>query len=375
VLAALLAGLGASPETPSSSRSESERALTEQVDAHLARAWAEAKVEPARAADDAEFLRRASLDIAGKIPSAAEARSFLDDDRPDKRARLVERLLRGPAAANHAVNTWRALLIPETGGAGVSRFLGPDFEVWLRRRLAGDAGLDALVRDLLTAPIDGANPFVTRSDGPSEPTPLAYYAAKGYRPEDLAAGTARLFLGVRIECAQCHDHPYSSWKRDEFWGLAAAFAGIAPPRQANALVAASEDRRRRTLEIPGTGRTIKARFLDGIGPPDDGSTREALARWITSPRNPHFAKAIVNRVWAQLFGVGLVDPVDDIGDSNPPSHPELLDDLAAWFAASGYDRRALIRALTDTRAYGLASEMGRGNRPTRGCSRGARSAG
>ena len=359
LLATLLGCFGAAPASPSSP-SDSERALTAKVDAHLARAWAEAKVEPARAADDAEFLRRASLDIAGKVPTAAEARAFLDDPRPDKRARLVERLLRSPAATNHAVNTWRALLIPETGGAGVSRFLTPDFEAWLRRRLDGQPGFDALVRDLLTAPLDGQNPLVSaRSGSPGEPTPIAYYAAKGYRPEDLAAGTARLFLGVRIECAQCHDHPFSSWKRDEFWGLAASFAGVQPATMPNAFVVAREDRSRRTLEIPGTKRTVKARFLDGAEPPaGDESTRDALARWITSPGNPYFAKATANRIWAQLFGVGLVDPIDDFGDSNPPSHPELLDDLAAWFAASGYDRRALIRALTATRAYGLTSDVG-----------------
>ena len=319
---------------------------------------------PARAsADDAEFLRRASLDISGRIPTASEARAFLDDPRPDKRARLVERLVRSPAATNHAVNTWRVLLIPESGSAVVTRILGPDFEEWLRRRLAGDAGLDALVRDLLTAPIEGqalrpSNPF----EKPAEPTPLAYYAAKGYRPEDLAAGTARLFLGVRIECAQCHDHPFSSWKRDEFWGLAAAFAGIGGPARPNTLVVPSETRAKRSLEIPGTKRTVRARFLDGAGPPAGDESARSLAGPMDHqrPGNPYFARASVNRAWAQLFGVGLVDPVDDFGDSNPPSHPELLDDLAAWFVESGYDCRALIRALAATRAYGLASDAGSG---------------
>jgi hypothetical protein len=363
----LLTCLGVSPATaddPPPLR-ESEQALAARVDEHLARAWAEAKVSPAPATDDAEFLRRVSLDIAGKIPTAAEARAFLDDPRPDKRARLVDRLLRGPAATNHAVNTWRALLLPETGGVAIARFLAPDFEAWLRRKLADQDGLDALVRDLLTTPIDGQNPLAAvRSAQPGAPTPLAYYALKGYRAEDLAASTARLFLGVRIECAQCHDHPFSTWKREEFWGLAAAFAGIEPPRQPNTLVAVRENRSRRELEIPGTGRKVPARFLDGSEPPKDGDgTRASLAQWITARDNPYFARAMVNRVWAQLFGVGLVDPVDDFGDSNPPSHPELLDDLAGWFAESGYDRRALIRALTATRAYALSSASGPGEPP------------
>jgi hypothetical protein len=364
----LLTCLGVSPATADDlpPLRESERALAARVDEHLARAWAEAKVTPSRPADDAEFLRRVSLDIAGKIPTAAEARAFLDDPRPDKRARLVDRLLRGPAATNHAVNAWKGLLIPEANGnVGIARFLAPDFEAWLRRRLADETGLDVLVRDLLTTPVDGQNPLNSaRMAQPTEPTPLAYYAAKGYRPEDLAAGAARLFLGVRIECAQCHDHPFSAWKREEFWGLAATFAGFEPPRQPNAIAAVREDRARRALEIPGTGRKVPARFLDGAEPPTDGDgTRAALAKWITARDNPYFARAMVNRAWAQLFGVGLVDPVDDFGDSNPPSHPELLDDLAGWFAESGFDRRALIRALTATRAYALSSASGPGEPP------------
>ncbi|HEY2155301.1 MAG TPA: DUF1549 domain-containing protein [Isosphaeraceae bacterium] len=327
LLAALIGCLGASP-APSSSPSEAERALTAQVDAHLARAWADAKVEPTRAADDAEYLRRVSLDVAGKVPTAAEARAFLDDPRPDKRARLVERLLRGPAAANHAVNTWRALLIPEAGGAAVSRILVPDFEVWLRRRIAGEAGLDALVRDLLTAPILQPNRVISDARAATDPSPMAYYAAKGYRPEDLAASTARLFLGVRIECAQCHDHPFSSWKRDEFWGLAASFAGISAPRQPNALATNPEDRSRRTLEIPGTKRTAKARFLDGSEPLDDDTTREALARWITSapvardketPVTPRRASRVSRRLTPATRTVQIGPQVGPTKPRNPGS--------------------------------------------------------
>lgn len=358
VIAILVGCVGAGPAT-SSPLSESERALAEKVDAHLAKAWAAAGVEPAQAADDAEFLRRVWLDVAGKIPTAAEARAFLDDPTPDKRARLVERLLRSSAATNHAVNTWRNLLIPEAASNPAARILAPDFDAWLRARLAG--GLDVLARDLFSAPIDGRGPYTyQQGSNKAEPTPLAYYAAKGYRPEDLAASTARQFLGVRIECAQCHNHPFSSWKRDEFWSLAAAFAGVQQPAQPNGGISFNtrEDPKKRELEIPGTTRKVSARFPDGTEPDSsrDAGARQALARWMTSPGNPYFAKAAVNRTWSQLFGIGLVDPVDDFGDANPPSHPELLEDLAAWFISSGYDRQALIRALTATRAYGLSSD-------------------
>ncbi|WP_165075969.1 DUF1553 domain-containing protein [Paludisphaera rhizosphaerae] len=362
VIAFLAGGVGIGAGPASSPLSESERALTEKVDAHLARAWAEAGVEPTQAADDAEFLRRVWLDVAGKIPTAAEARAFLDDPTPDKRARLVDNLLRSNAATNHAVNTWRNLLIPEAASNTVARVLAPDFDVWLRARLIGGVGLDVLARDLFSTPLDGRGPFTSQpSSAKSEATPLAYYAAKGYRPEDLAASTARQFLGVRIECAQCHNHPFSTWKRDEFWSLAAAFAGLQQPAQPNGGISlnAREDRSKRELEIPGTSRKVSARFPDGTEPATskDASARQALAKWMTSPDNPYFAKAAVNRIWSQLFGIGLVDPVDDFGDANPPSHPELLEDLAAWFISSGYDRQALIRALTATRAYGLSSDV------------------
>jgi Protein of unknown function (DUF1549)/Protein of unknown function (DUF1553) len=334
-----------------------ERAMTVAINERVARGWDDSGIVPAPRSSDAEFLRRVSLDLAGKIPTVAEARSFLDDPDPEKRRNLVERILKGPSAANHFVNTWRPLLIPGAGTGNIRLFV-PDFDSWLRGRFSEQIGLDQSVRELLTYPLDNAiaAPQLAFQQG-SGPAPLAFYAAREFKPEELASGTARLFLGVRIECAQCHDHPFATWKRDQFWEFAANFAGITRQGPANVLNSRVVERKGRTdLPIPGTGRVARPRFLDGSRDvSDQGGGRESLAAWITSPDNPYFAKAIVNRAWAQLFGIGLVDPVDDLAHSNPPSHPELLDELARRFVESGFNEPLLLRAIAASRPYQLTS--------------------
>ena len=201
----------------------------------------------------------------------------------------------------------------------------------------------------------GINPFA-RGDQP--PSPFAFYMAKEGKPENLAASTARAFLGIRIECAQCHDHPFGRWKREAFWGYAAFFGGIEKPGPADAFGPIRETPDRRELKIPGSEKVVRASFLDGSEPDwrSGVGSRVILADWMTARDNPYFARAGANRIWAQLFGIGLVDPVDDLNDTNPPSHPELLDELAREFAGHGYDPKFLIRALTSSRAYQLSSD-------------------
>ena len=146
------------------------------------------------------------------------------------------------------------------------------------------------------------------------PSPLAYYVAKDAKPENLAAGTARTFLGIRLECAQCHNHPMDQWKREEFWGLAAFFAGVSKQGKEDAYGAIREVANRSELVIPDTSKIVKAAFLDGSKPKLGGraSGRELLADWVIAPDNPYFARAAVNRVWARFFGTGIIDPVDDM---------------------------------------------------------------
>jgi hypothetical protein len=172
-------------------------------------------------------------------------------------------------------------------------------------------------------------------------------------PEDLAAATSRRFLGLRLECAQCHDHPFSEWKQREFWNFAAFFAGIENGQDERAGDPAST----RAIRIPGTDMLVQPRFLDGRSPDFESAPnpRQVLAKWIASEQNPYFARAIANSVWAELFGFGIVDPPDDLDAANPPSHPQLLEDLAAELAAHDFDVRFLIRAITTSRAYQLTS--------------------
>ncbi len=329
------------------------RALAAKIDQYVAARWAEAKVQPAPPADDAEFLRRVTLDLAGRIPSVAEARAFLDDRSPDKRQRLVERLLASSRYVVHWTNVWRAAMLPEANPNLQTRFLAPSFEQWLRRELSRNAGYDEMARELLTTPMDQ-----NALRGGNQSSPAVYYIAKDVKPENLAASTSRLFLGVRLECAQCHNHPFATWKREQFWSYAAFFAGLQRQVQGDTAFPTREVFDRRELPIPGTDKVVQAKFLDGKEPvwKAKQSARQALAEWMTSPQNPYFARAAVNRMWGAFFGTGLIDPIDDMaGSDRVPSHPELLDELARQFAAHHFDMKFLIRALVGSRAYQLSS--------------------
>jgi hypothetical protein len=189
-------------------------------------------------------------------------------------------------------------------------------------------------------------------------SPLGFYLAKELKPETLAASTSRLFLGVRLECAQCHNHPFAAWKRDQFWSFAAFFAGMQGQNQGDFVTAGREKLDKREITIPGTERTVQASFLDGKEPAfkDNVSPRQTLAEWMTAPDNSYFAQAAVNRLWFHLFGTGLIDPVDEmIGADHTASFPEVLDELARSFAAHKFDLRFLLRAITASRVYQLTS--------------------
>lgn len=362
VLAAAPAALGADPParegTPSQAATVKDaRALTAKIDQRIAAGWEKAGAKLAEVADDAEFLRRIYLDLAGRIPSVSEARAFLKSTAPDKREKLVEQLLDGPLYVRHFGSVWRQLLLPEAVANIQVRLRLPDFEAWLRKELARNVGYDQLARDLLTAPLGGGDPRQSFLAGAGEPGPLAYYLAKDLQPESLAASTARVFLGVRVECAQCHNHPFASWKREQFWGYAAFFAGV-QRRPGNQIVAAPEKPELRELKIGGTDKVVQATFLDGGKPAwkEKASGRATLAEWMTAADNPYFARAGVNRLWYYFFGTGLIDPVDEmVGAESSNSHPELLNELAKDFAAHHFDLKYLIRAITLSKAYQLTS--------------------
>jgi hypothetical protein len=360
VMSVAVASASADLPNPVSESGVAARRLANRIDAHLAEHWAKEKVTPAAPCTDEEFVRRVYLDLMGRIPSVYEVQAFLADTSPDKRARCVDSLLETPAYITHLTNQWRRMLIPEADSDLQIRALVPVFEAWLRKRLAEDTSYAALTREILTARLEPmtANSITSRMQGnPEDQGPIAFYRAKQLKPEELAAGTARVFLGVRLECAQCHDHPFDSWRRDQFWGYAAFFSGLQPTLSDDMPQFVREDSSKRTILIPGLEKTVDATFLDGRKPTwtETAKSREMLAEWIIHSNNPYFARNGVNRIWGSLFGTGLVEPVDDFSADNVPSHPELLDELTVAFREQNHDIKFIVRAITASRAYQLTS--------------------
>ncbi len=307
-------------------------------------------------ADDAEFLRRASLDLAGRIPTAARARAFLADTRPDRRARLIDELLASPEHAQHSARTWARLITAEEPAQR------PALEKWLATRFAANAPWGETVSLMLAA----------SGKGPETGFILSNVENRQPQPNKLAGSAARLFLGVQLQCAECHKHPFTAATQEDFWGLAAFFGrtkmnakglpGVAeappPPPKGKAKAAPAG-----VIAIPasagkGVGKVVAARFPGGPAPTLDAEKpwRPVLAAWLTSRDNAMFARGTVNRVWGQLFGRGLVEPVADLHDDNPATHPALLDALAADFAASGHDLRHLLRSICLSDAYQRTSK-------------------
>jgi hypothetical protein len=319
-----------------------EESLAARIDHYLAIQQAEKGITPAARADDAEFIRRVYLDLAGCIPSIIDVRDFLDDTRPNKRRIWVDLILEGrkpsrkPDAFNqHFANVWRSWFLSRVNNENAAA-LAPATENWLRDRFKANTPYDRMVREVITA-----EPYNQGNSSAS-----VFYPINEFKPENLAASASRLFLGIKLECAQCHDdRSGGSWTQTQFWSLAAFFAGVDPQR--------GQPTDKREIEIPGRKKVVRARFLDGPEPawkPGD-NPRVVLADWFASAKNPYFARAAVNRLWAYFFGTGLTDPVDEQGAHNPPSHPELLDELARQFADHGFNLKYLIRALVASQAY------------------------
>jgi hypothetical protein len=331
-------------------------ALAATIDRLVGEKLAAAHVSPGPRCDDATFLRRVNITLAGRIPVASDVRSFLADTDPDKRSKAIDRLLESAAYVNHQTAVWRGWLMPEAATNDQAATGVPAFEAWMRTRVRDGVRFDRVVTELLTAPLDGRSPPGRGRPVDDDPEaargPLAFYIAKDGKPENLAASTARVFLGLQLECAQCHDHPFAKWSRDQFWGLAAFFGGI--ERNNGSL---REVPGRREMLIPNTDRAVPATFLDDSEPEwrFKQSARATLAAWVTAPDNPFFARASANRLWALALGVGLVDPVDDLHDKNPPSHPDLLEALAHGFVESGYDIRFVLRAICRSETFQRSS--------------------
>jgi hypothetical protein len=322
-------------------------ALSARIDKLVDQRLEQEKVSPAPPADDAEFFRRLSLDLNGRIPSYSQLADFLDDTRPNKRRLWIDTLMEGPDNAplyvQHFTHFWRRQLLAQTP-AQADTVVAP-LEGWLHKQLKANTPYDRLVYGLLT-----------------DAEAVGFFVANENKAENLASRTSRLLLGVKLECAQCHDdRSGGKWKRTQFWELAAFYADLSQD-EADSVVTAP--RRQKAgparIRVGELNTWVETRFPDGRKPSWERAVtpRQALAEWITSRENPWFARAAVNRLWYYFFGVGLIDPVDGLGlEDNQPSHPELLDNLVRQLIAHDFDLKYLIRAITLSRAYQRSSKQ------------------
>jgi hypothetical protein len=324
------------------------------IDGLVYRKLRKLNVLPSETCDDADYLRRVYLDVIGTLPTPAEARRFLDDKRPDRRARLVDELLDRPEYADYWALKWADLLRIERQALGHKRAYG--YYKWVREGIARNKPLDQFAREVVTA------------EGPlGEVGPAAFYKAVT-KPGEAASTLSQVFLGVRIACAECHHHPFDRWSQSDYYGMTAFFAPVAVrggPRDEVLLASgAAEAKNPRTGEIshahalgqtpPSPTPPLTGGGGAGVGGAK-GDPRPALADWMTAPDNPFFARNLANRMWAHFLGRGLVEPVDDVRATNPPTNPELLDALAKSLVESKFDAKQLIRTITASRTYQLSS--------------------
>ncbi len=353
-----------------------------EVDDALRAEWSRASVTPSARIDDAGYLRRVTLSVTGSLPRPEKVTAFVADTSPDKRGKLVDELLASPRYVDHMTNTWdRILLGRDTGGGNlVDR---KAFRAWLHTQFDKNLPYDQLVRGLVDATgrnSDGASPTTPVSPGspssPSSPDASAegpplngavnYYLRYADVP-DLAGTTSRIFLGVQIQCAQCHDHKSEKWKTSEFHSFAACFmrTRIGPIDRGKTMGTRRVDVRdvdhpiklAKRMDMPDIANA-PPRALDGTDFTKSNNRRAALADWMTSKDNPWFKREIVNRVWAQMLGRGFVDPIDDFREKNPPIAPALLDAIADDFVRGGWDLKSLIRLIAQTEAYQRAPAAG-----------------
>lgn len=318
-------------------RAETFNELDEHVQAKLRKM----NLQASALADDATFLRRVTLDLIGRLPTMNEARAFLQSMAQDKRARLVDALIEMPEFADFWALKWADLL--RVDRLVLDHHAAHDYHSWIRAAVAENRPLDAFARDLLTA------------QGPLEEQPAGYFFKVAKKPGEMAASLSQVFLGVRINCAECHQHPTDRWTQRDYHGMRAFFEQVSYKKAggAEALIIQGNPQ----VKHPRTKELVQPYAL-GTTMPDttpDGDRRAALAQWMTAPENPWFARNMANRLWAHFMGRGVVDPVDDFRATNPPSNPALLDALTRHLIEQKFDARALIRLITASRTYQLSA--------------------
>jgi hypothetical protein len=316
--------------------------IDQLIDAKLQRL----KIQPSGLVDDAGFLRRVSLDLTGQLPDPNEIRAFVSDATPSKtkRERLIDKLIASPAFIDHWTLKWGDLLQANR------KYLGEkgvyEFDEWIRESFIANKPYDKMVREILS------------SSGSSNQNPAANFFRVTRDPKPTMEKTTQVFLGVRMVCAQCHDHPFERWTQNQYYEMSAFYSalGIRPGYEVGEEIIYNQ-RSDFDMKHPKDGRVMNPAFIvpasyGSSGPvPTDSHRRMALAEWVTSRDNPFFAKSTVNRVWSYFFGRGIIDPVDDIRASNPPSNPALLDALTKDFLDHDFDLRQLMRTIANSRTY------------------------
>lgn len=337
--------------------------VADAIDRHLGDRLKAARLTPAPQADDAEFLRRLYLDLAGRVPSAEQARAFLDSADARKREKLIDELLARPQFGEQLGRTWRDWACPpelpsDPNGGKQPHQEARNLGKWFGERFSAGEAWDKTVRDLLTV------------EGETRSKPQAiFFGLVGEGGKANADGSARavasLFMGVQLQCAQCHDDPYRDWSQKDHWALAAFFGRVTGTFQKVNETPAGKGTP--SVVIPKTafknaGTSVPAAFLGGqkYSPDRDGPLRAKFVDWLTTKDNPFFARAFANRLWFYFFARGIVNPIDDFRALNPPSHPGLMALLANEFRASGHDVKHLIRCLCNTQAYQRTGRVAKG---------------
>ena len=317
------------------------------IDNHVAEKLNKLRIIPSGLASDEAFLRRAFLDVVGLPPTLEEREKFIADTRPDKRDHLIDDLLSRKEFTEMWVMKWAELMQIRTtnvNGANVSYKAALNYYEWLRERIASNMPFNKLVVELLGA------------KGGTFDNPATNFFQMESDVLKLTENVAQVFMGTRIQCAQCHNHPFDRWTMDDYYSFAAFFAQVKRKP--------AEDPRERVvydeggeIQHPVTKQNMEPKFLGGPKPviPQGTTRRESVAGWLASPENPWFARNVVNIVWDHYMGIGIVSPVDDVRVSNPPSNPELLDALAEKFVSYNYDFKKLVRDICTSRTYQLST--------------------
>jgi hypothetical protein len=333
-------------------------ALTKIIDEEIQRRLAQEKVKAAPLADDAEFLRRVYLDLVGVVPPADKVAAFLESKDPQKRAKVIDELLNDPRFGSTLAEKWVNLMVPRDSN---NRLLNSEpFKKWLAEGFNEGKPLNKLVYELVTA------------TGTQDENGATTYFIANNTVDKITDSVTRMFMGVQLQCAQCHNHPFTDYKQNEYWAMAAFFMKTrvsANPQMAakkGVAIAVSESPKAppgKKGGLPESAKVVPAQFLRGEKPslPGGEPARPVLAKWMVGDHNPYFARAMANRFWYQLLGRGIVNPVDDMHDDNAPVAPELLATLTEQFRLSDYDIKYLVRAIVSTDAYQRTSRSEKGS--------------